>query len=263
MTELANEPEILRSDVDGICTLTLNRPKARNALSVAMIGQLQAQIDAIRENSAIRAVIITGSGPAFCAGHDMSELVANPTRAFYDEIFSTSGKMMKALIGLPQPVIAKIHGIATAAGCQLVATCDLAVASTEAKFATPGVHLGLFCSTPMVPLSRNVGRKAAMEMLLLGEMVPAERAVDIGLINRAVPADALDAEVEQIARQLASKSTLTLKIGKEAFYKQLEKDIDEAYAYASEVMATNMTARDAEEGVSAFMEKREPVWRNE
>jgi enoyl-CoA hydratase/carnithine racemase len=251
---------LLRHDQDGIATLTLNRPAARNALSIPLMEALEAALESIQGDPAVRVVIIAANGPAFCAGHDLREVRAAPTRAAYERLFATCSRLMLKLVRLPKPVIAQVHGVATAAGCQLVATCDLAVAGEAARFATPGVDIGLFCSTPMVALTRAVGRKAAMEMLLTGDMVPAARAREIGLINRVV-ADAELAEATQaLAGQIASKSPLTLKIGKEAFYRQAEMGLEDAYAYASEVMTRNMLARDAEEGIDAFLQKRTPVW---
>lgn len=258
--EASEESVLLRSDSDGIATLILNRPKARNSLSVALMNALQHELDQIAEDRGIKVVVLAGEGPGFCAGHDLREMRRNPGREFYDKLFAQCSRLMTTIVRLPQPVIARVHGIATAAGCQLVASCDLAVASEDARFATPGVNIGLFCSTPMVALSRNVGRKAAMEMLLTGEMIDAVRARDFGLINRVVPPHGLDSAVEDFATTIAGKSPLTLKIGKEAFYRQMEMELDDAYAYASEVMATNMLARDAEEGIDAFLEKRKPTW---
>lgn len=254
---------VLRSDHQGVCTLTLNRPQARNALSVALMTALQSELDAIRDDRGVRAVVIAANGPAFCAGHDLKEMRANPERSFYEALFAQCARLMTSIVKLPQPVIARIHGIATAAGCQLVATCDLAVAADSVRFATPGVNIGLFCSTPMVALSRAVGRKHAMEMLLTGEMIGAQRAYEMGLINRVVSAETLDETVTAFAEGIASKSPLTLAIGKEAFYRQAEQGLDEAYRYCSEVMTRNMLARDAEEGIDAFLEKRQPTWRGE
>lgn len=205
-------------------------------------------------------MVIAANGPAFCAGHDLKEMRANPGRQAYEGLFAQCSKLMTTIVRLPQPVVARVQGIATAAGCQLVASCDLAVASTDARFATPGVHIGVFCSTPMVAMSRNVGRKQAMEMLLLGEPISAEQAVAWGLVNRAVAPDALDTAVDAVVQPIIAKSPLTLRIGKEAFYRQLELGLDDAYDYASRVMVENMLARDAEEGIDAFLEKREPVW---
>jgi enoyl-CoA hydratase/carnithine racemase len=252
---------LLRSAEAGVLTLTLNRPQARNALSMALMAALT---DALREAAAdtsVRVVVIAGAGPAFCSGHDLKELRADPRREAYQATFAACARLMTSIVRLPKPVIARVQGVATAAGCQLVASCDLAVAATEARFATPGVNIGLFCSTPMVALSRAVGRKAAMEMLLTGETVSAEEAKRLGLINRVVPADRLDAAVAELTEGIAAKSPLVLAIGKEAFYRQAELGLDAAYAYASEVMTTNMLAADAAEGIDAFLEKRAPVWR--
>ena len=259
----ADEALLLRDDADGVARLTLNRPAARNALSLALMEEFQAALDAVGEDDTVKLVVIAGAGPGFCAGHDLKELRANPGRAFYKRTFTASSRLMLTIMRLPKPVIARVHGIATAAGCQLVATCDLAVAAADARFATPGVNIGLFCSTPMVALGRNVGRKQAMEMLLTGEMIDAEEAQRIGLVNRVAPADRLDQEVAALAGTIAAKSPLTLRIGKEAFYRQLEMDVEGAYDYAAEVMTRNMLARDAEEGFDAFIEKRAPVWRGE
>ena len=259
----ADEALLLRDDADGVARLTLNRPAARNALSLALMEEFQAALDAVGEDDTVKLVVIAGAGPGFCAGHDLKELRANPGRAFYKRTFTASSRLMLTIMRLPKPVIARVHGIATAAGCQLVATCDLAVAAADARFATPGVNIGLFCSTPMVALGRNVGRKQAMEMLLTGEMIDAEEAQRIGLVNRVAPADRLDQEVAALAGTIAAKSPLTLRIGKEAFYRQLEMDVESAYDYAAEVMTRNMLARDAEEGFDAFLEKRAPVWRGE
>lgn len=259
------EPLLLREDKGGVARLTMNRPKQRNALSEELMRALTAEIGAIAADPSIRVVVLGGAGPAFCAGHDLKELTAARSgadrgRAFFARTMQLCSTLMQAIVNCPKPVIARVHGIATAAGCQLVASCDLAIAVEEAKFATPGVNIGLFCSTPMVALSRNVTRKHAMEMLLTGEMISATRAHEMGLVNRVVAAEALDAEVAQLADLIASKSALTVSIGKKAFYEQLEKPLADAYAYASEVMVTNMLARDAEEGIGAFIEKRDPKW---
>lgn len=251
---------LLRRDTDGVAWLTLNRPAARNALSIDLMEALDAELAAIDADPAVKAVIIGGNGPAFCAGHDLRELRANQDRAFYETTFLLCARLMTRIVRLPKPVIARVHGVATAAGCQLVASCDLAVAGETARFATPGVNIGLFCSTPMVALSRAVGRKAAMEMLLTGELVGAQRAWELGLLNRVVKDADLDAEVAALAGQIVAKSPLTLAIGKEAFYRQVEMSLDDAYAYASEVMTRNMLACDAAEGIDAFLAKRAPVW---
>ncbi len=261
MTELSPPPLLLRSIEGAVLTLTLNRPSARNALSMSLMAELIAELWEAAEDPAVHAVILAGAGPAFCAGHDLKEMRADPRREAYQATFARCVELMTAIVRLPKPVIARVHGVATAAGCQLVASCDLAIASTEARFATPGVNIGLFCSTPMVALSRNVGRKAAMEMLLTGEMVDAEQAVRLGLVNRAVAPDQLDTVVHGLAEQIAAKSPLVLKIGKEAFYRQAEMPLDQAYAYTAEVMTTNMLARDAAEGIDAFLQKRPPEWK--
>jgi enoyl-CoA hydratase/carnithine racemase len=257
---LLAEPELLRRDQDGVAWLTLNRPQARNALSLGLMAALEGALAAVAADAAVRVVVIGGAGPAFCAGHDLRELRANPGRAAYQALFTQCANLMLRIMRLGKPVIARVHGVATAAGCQLVASCDLAVAAEDARFATPGVHIGLFCSTPMVPLSRAVGRKPAMEMLLTGEPIDAARAREIGLINRVVPASELDAATAALAGQLAAKSPLVLAIGKEAFYRQAEMELDAAYRYAAEVMTRNMLARDAAEGIDAFLEKRTPQW---
>ncbi len=251
---------LLRTDKDGVATLTLNRPQARNALSVGLMTALEGAIAALRDDKSVKAVVIAGAGPAFCAGHDLKEVRASPGRAAYVALFEQCSRMMKAIVRLPKPVIARVHGVASAAGCQLVATCDLAVAADNARFATPGVNIGLFCSTPMVALTRAIGRKAAMEMLLTGDMVDAPAAKALGLVNRVVPEATLADAAQALAVQIASKSPLTLAIGKEAFYAQAEMGLDDAYAYASEAMTRNMLARDAEEGIDAFIEKRKPTW---
>ncbi len=256
----AAAPLLLRADAEGIATLTLNRPQQRNALSLALMAGLQAELEAIAGDDAVKVVVIAGAGPAFCSGHDLKELRADPRRQAYEAVFAACSRLMLSIMRLPKPVIARVHGIATAAGCQLVASCDLAVAEVGARFATPGVNIGLFCSTPMVALSRAVPRKQAMEMLLTGDMIPAARAREIGLVNRVVPATRLDDEVAALARQIAGKSPLTLAIGKEAFYRQIDMDVAAAYGHASEVMTRNMMARDAAEGIDAFIEKRPPTW---
>jgi enoyl-CoA hydratase/carnithine racemase len=253
-------PDLLRRDADGVAWLTLNRPTARNALSLGLMEALDAELAQIETTPTVKVVVIAGAGPAFCAGHDLRELRATPTRAFYEATFALCARLMLRVVRLPKPVIARVHGVATAAGCQLVASCDLAVAADTARFATPGVNIGLFCSTPMVALSRAVGRKAAMEMLLTGDLVDAVRAREIGLVNRVVPEAELDAAVSALAGQIAAKSPLTVAIGKEAFYRQAEMALDAAYAYTAEVMTQNMLARDAGEGIDAFLAKRPPVW---
>jgi enoyl-CoA hydratase/carnithine racemase len=260
MNEQTDTPILLRADRDGVAWLTMNRPAQRNALSMDLMAAMLAELEAIATDPAVRVVVIGGAGPAFSAGHDLREVRGNARREFYEALFARCARLMLAITRLPKPVIARAHGVATAAGCQLVATCDLAVAADTARFATPGVDIGLFCSTPMVALTRAVGRKPAMEMLLTGEMLPAAEAKAAGLVNRVVPEAELDAAVADLAGRIAGKSPLTLAIGKEAFYRQAEMGLEDAYAYASEVMTRNMLARDAEEGIDAFLQKRPPVW---
>jgi enoyl-CoA hydratase/carnithine racemase len=256
---------LLRSDVGGIVALTLNRPTARNALSEALIDALTGELDRIAADPQVRVVILTANGPVFSSGHDLKEMTARRSdpdrgRAYFTDMMARCSAMMERIVRLPQPVIAAIEGVATAAGCQLAASCDLAVAGTAARFSTPGVHIGLFCSTPMVALSRNVARKHAMEMLLTGEMVSAEDAYRMGLVNRVAPEGEAMHEARRMADTIAAKSALTLKIGKRAFYEQLEMGLSDAYRHASQVMVENMLARDAEEGIGAFLEKREAKW---
>jgi enoyl-CoA hydratase/carnithine racemase len=261
------QPILLRETFGSIAVVTLNRPAARNSLSEAMIAGLHAALNEIGADKNIRAVVIAANGPAFSAGHDMKELTARRSdpdrgRAYFADIMNACSAMMQAVVHLPKPVIAAVQGIATAAGCQLVASCDLAVASDAASFATPGVDIGLFCSTPMVALSRNVPRKQAMEMLLTGEPIPATTARDIGLVNHVVAAGTERDAAIALAHKVALKSAYTVKLGKTAFYRQTEMSLAEAYRYAAEVMTENMMARDAEEGIGAFIEKRKPKWQD-
>jgi enoyl-CoA hydratase/carnithine racemase len=258
-------PILLREDVAGVAILTLNRPQARNSLSEALLTALRDALTAIARDRSVRVVVLTANGSAFSAGHDLKEINARRSdtdrgRAYFKLIMDLCSGVMQQIVTLPQPVIAAVQATATAAGCQLVASCDLAVASQTAKFATPGVNIGLFCSTPMVALSRNVTRKAAMEMLLTGEMISAEDAARIGLVNHVVPAGTEREQALTLAQKITAKSPLTVKVGKEAFYRQLEMPLAEAYRYTSEVMVENMLARDAEEGITAFIEKRDPKW---
>jgi enoyl-CoA hydratase/carnithine racemase len=260
----ANEP-LLREQVETIAILTLNRPEARNTLSEATLAALGEALASVAADRGIRAVVLAANGPAFSAGHDMKELTARRTdadggRAYFKQVMDACSAVMQMIVRLPQPVVAAVEGVATAAGCQLVASCDLAVASESARFATPGVNIGLFCSTPMVALSRNVPRKAALEMLLTGDMVPADEALRIGLVNRVVPQGSARDEALALARKIAAKSTKVIGLGKEAFYRQLEMGLADAYSYTAEVMVENMMARDADEGLCAFIEKREPRW---
>jgi len=254
-------PEVLlRADADGIATLTMNRPRARNSLSSGLIEAMSDQLAAIAVDDATRVVVIAASGPAFCAGHDMKQMRADPDLHGYESLFAASSRLMLAIMRLPKPVIAKVAGTASAAGAQLVASCDLAVASNESLFATPGVDIGLFCSTPMVALSRNVARKQTMEMLLTGAPIDAQSAVAMGLINKAVPAEALDEAVAELAATILAKPARVVALGKLAYYRQLEMGISDAYAYAGRVMASNMMMADATEGIDAFLEKRPPNW---
>ena len=252
---------------DGVYRIVLNQPDSRNALSLAMLSDLDKALDEARENTAARAIVIAANGPGFCAGHDLKELTAarkneDSGKAFFEKTMTTCSKVMQKIVHHPLPVIAEVRGVATAAGCQIVASSDLAVAGEKARFATPGVHIGLFCSTPMVALSRNVPRKNAMEMLLTGELISAEKAEQIGLVNRAVKDDQVSAEIEKFTTAITSKSALTLKIGKTAFYQQVEMPLGDAYDLCARVMVENMMKRDAEEGINAFIEKRDPEWTN-
>ncbi|MDB6177395.1 enoyl-CoA hydratase [Paracoccus sp. Z330] len=254
-------------DGDGVLRVTLNDVARRNALSESMLGQLTRVMQAASSDRAVRVVVLAANGPAFCAGHDLKELTAaraapDRGREYFARIMSSCSALMQAILSCPKPVIAEVSGVATAAGCQLVASCDLAIADEGASFSTPGVHIGLFCSTPMVALSRNVASKHAMEMLLTGDMVPAARAAEMGLVNRVVPKGALRDATMEMARKIAGKSSMTLATGKRAFYEQRDMAIGEAYEYASKVMVDNMLARDAEEGINAFIDKRAPHWQD-
>ena len=260
LAEKNPEALVIRKDDGAVRNLVINRPSSYNALSIACMEAIIAEFEALSEDRSVSVVILSGAGKGFCAGHDLKEMRGNPEKDFYEKTFNTCTKMMLSIVNCPKPVIARVHGVASAAGCQLVATCDLAVADENTRFSTPGVNIGLFCSTPMVALSRNVSRKHAMEMLLTGDFIPARRAYEMGLINRVVPSGELDAAAMEFASKIASKSTLTLKTGKKAFYEQIDKDLRGAYEYASRVMVENMMARDAEEGIDAFIEKREPRW---
>ncbi len=254
------DPILRRSDAGAVATLTLNRPAQRNALSTALMAALQDELDTIAADRSVRVVILAANGPAFSGGHDLKEMRANPGREFQEALFGQCSRLMLSLTRLPQPVIARVHAPVAAAGCQLVATCDMAVAAEDAMFSTPGVSIGLFCSTPMVALSRAAPRKAAMEMLLTGEAVDAARAREIGLVNRVVAAGALDGAIAGIVRSLLAKSPRILKIGKEAFYRQIELDLQAAYEYASRVMVENMMLGETQNGIDAFLAKRPPQW---
>ena len=256
-----SQPVLLRSLSEGVATLTLNRPRQRNALSRPLMAALHEALDEIHGDSSVHVVVIEGAGDGFCAGHDLKEVRGTPTREFYETLFAECSALMMRIQSLRQPVIAKVHGVATAAGCQLVATCDLAVADAGARFATPGVNIGLFCSTPMVALTRAVPRKKAMEMLLTGEFLSARQMADSGMINRVVADDVLDQATRDLASSIASKSPVAVKIGKEAFYRQAEMTLQDAYSYTGAVMAENMMSRDAEAGIGAFIAKEKmPDW---
>jgi enoyl-CoA hydratase/carnithine racemase len=256
---------LLRSDNNAIATLTLNRPKALNALSEEMLAALQAELDNIATDRSIRVIVLKGAGKVFCAGHDLKQMqaarqVEDGGKTYFNDLFAQCGKLMTTLTKQPQPVIAEVHGIATAAGCQLVASCDLAVAAEGTRFGVNGINIGLFCSTPMVALTRNIHRKQAFEMLTTGDFIEAERAAEIGLINRAVPHENLESETTALAEKLAAKLGVAVKVGKESFYKQLEMGLEEAYAFTGANMAENMMFRDTEQGVAAFLDKRKPEW---
>jgi enoyl-CoA hydratase/carnithine racemase len=254
-----------RTDADGIAYLNLNAPDKLNALSEAMLTALQDQFDALQEDRNIRVVILSGSGKAFCAGHDLKEMTAGRQaedggKAYFKHLFDKCGRMMTSIHKAPQPVIAQVHGIATAAGCQLVASCDMAIAGQGTQFGVNGVNIGLFCSTPMVALSRNIPRKQAFEMLSTGKFIDADKAMSLGLVNRVVPSDELTSATRELAETVAGKLAVAVKIGKEAFYNQLQMPLAEAYEYTGDVMVGNMLQRDTEEGISAFLEKRLPNW---
>jgi len=263
----SNAPPVLMEQRDGIAIVTLNRPESRNSLSLAMLEALQAALDGIAADPAMRVVVLAASGTVFSAGHDLREITAHRAdadggRAFYERAMAACSRVMEGVTALPQPVIAAVQGVATAAGCQLAASCDLAVASETARFCTPGVDIGLFCSTPAVALARAVPRKPAMEMLLLGEMIPAEEALRLGLVNRVVAPEAVIPTALELARKIAAKSAITVRMGKRGFYQQVELGLHEAYRAASRVMVENLLTEDAAEGIGAFVEKRRPVWRD-
>ncbi|MFO7648188.1 enoyl-CoA hydratase [Halomonas campaniensis] len=253
---------VLRQDHDGVTTLTLNRPGSFNALSEEMLEALQDELARLADDGGVRCVVIAAEGRAFCAGHDLKQMRANPDKAYYQTLFARCGAVMQAIVELPVPVIARVQGLATAAGCQLVASCDLAVAARSARFAVSGINAGLFCSTPAVALSRNVARKRAMELLFTGEFIDAETARDWGLVNRIADDEALDAAVAELTTSICAKSAVAVRTGKAMFQRQLQMPLDEAYAFAGEVMACNMMAEDAGEGIDAFIEKRAPQWRD-
>ncbi|HEX8987015.1 MAG TPA: enoyl-CoA hydratase [Rhodocyclaceae bacterium] len=257
-----NPAILLRADEGGVATLTLNRPGQFNSLSEELLAELQDALDAIAADASVRAVVIAGAGKAFCAGHDLKQMRANHSKEYMQKLFKQCGRVMTTVAQLPQPVIARVHGIATAAGCQLVAACDLAIAADVARFAVSGINVGLFCSTPAVALSRNMGRKQAMEMLLTGDFIDAAEAQRRGLVNRVVASDQLDAEVKKLTDSICGKSAVAVAMGKQLFYRQLEMGLDGAYQLASETMACNMMSEDAASGIDAFMEKRKPEWKH-
>ncbi|MBS97408.1 MAG: enoyl-CoA hydratase [Oceanospirillaceae bacterium] len=255
-----SQPMLERDDNAGVAWLTLARPDAYNSLSLELMQGLHEELDRIAEDQGVRCVVIRGAGKGFCAGHDLKQMLGEGEESYYRCTFDTCSRLMQRIVSLPVPVIAQVHGVATAAGCQLVASADLAVASDNARFATPGVNIGLFCSTPMVALSRAVQPKHAMEMLLTGDLINADRACEVGLINQAVPEAELQTTVEGLAGKIAAKSRRTLQIGKQAYYKQRELPLADAYAYCSDVMVGNMLTDDAQEGIDAFINKRQPQW---
>lgn len=258
---VSGESILLRRDEGGVVTLTLNRPAQFNSLSLDLLAALQSELERVGRDPQARVMVIAGAGRAFCAGHDLKEMRSDPSKAFQKALFDQCSHLMLTITSIPQPVIARVHGVATAAGCQLVATCDLAVASDDARFAVSGVNLGLFCSTPSVALSRNLGRKQAMEMLLTGDFIDAQTALARGLVNRVAAPEQLDAEIKNLTDSILAKTPVAIKAGKQMFYRQLEMGLDEAYELASEVMACNMMAEDAQEGIDAFVAKRKPRWK--
>ncbi|MBR9867092.1 MAG: enoyl-CoA hydratase [Oceanospirillales bacterium] len=253
---------LVREDADGICTLTLNRPEAYNSLSMELMQALISTFDAIAEDNSVRVVVLQGSGRGFCSGHDLKQMLGEGEEAYYQCTFETCSTLMQRIVNLPVPVIAQVHGVATAAGCQLVASCDLAVASDTSRFATPGVNIGLFCSTPMVALSRSVSKKHAMEMLLLGDMISAAKAAEIGLLNWVVPEESLRQKALEVAGKIAASSRKAISIGKQAYVRQIDKPLEEAYIECSRVMTENMLTHDAGEGIDAFIHKRKPEWQH-
>ena len=261
-TEMTNQPVLQRDDAGSVTTLTLNRPESFNAISEALLDALQVELDAIAADENVRVVVLAAAGKAFCAGHDLKEMRANPLRTYYEDLFARCSKMMQTIVAMPQPVIARVHGIAAAAGCQLVATCDLALASTDAQFATNGISNGLFCSTPAVALSRNIPRKHAFEILFTGDIVDAENAYRMGLVNHVVSPEDLDRAVDYMAGRIAEKSRVTVASGKSMFYRQLGLDLGSAYEFAVDNMACDMMSNDAGEGIDAFFEKRVPEWKH-
>jgi enoyl-CoA hydratase/carnithine racemase len=255
------EPVLTRSDKAGVATLTLNRPDQFNSLSEELIEALRRELERVAADDSVRVVVLAGAGRAFCAGHDLKEMRANPKQSYYEELFARCGRMMQTVVALPKPVIARVHGVATAAGAQLVASCDLAIASENARFGTTGINLGLFCSTPSVAVSRAMGRKRSFELLFTGDMIDAKTAEGVGLVNRVVPLAELDAAVAGVAKKIAAQPASAVRIGKQMFYRQLSMDLPEAYRFAGDTMAANMMEPDAIEGIDAFLSKRDPSWK--
>lgn len=262
MMTTVDERPVIRRDQRGVATLTLNRPRQFNALSEEVLKALGGELSRLANDDSVHCVVIAAEGRAFCAGHDLKEMRANPDKAYYQELFARCGEVMQRIVQLPVPVIARVQGLATAAGCQLVASCDLAVAARSARFAVSGINVGLFCSTPAVALSRSIGRKRAMEMLFTGEFIDAEQALDWGLVNRVADDEALDDVLGELTASLCAKSRVALRTGKALFQRQLQMPLNEAYAFAGETMACNMLAEDTAEGIDAFIAKREPQWRH-
>ncbi len=262
MNTITNEESVLlREECGGVVTLTLNRPAKYNGLSEEMLDALQGELTQIASDESVRCVVLAANGKAFCAGHDLKQMRATPEKAYYKKLFAQCGEMMQQVVSLPVPVIARVQGIATAAGCQLVASCDMAISVDTASFAVSGINLGLFCSTPAVALSRNLSRKRAFEMLFTGKFIDSEKAVDWGLINRSVPTDELDAAIKELTDSVCAKSRVPVQVGKEMFYEQLSMDLSDAYIFAGEKMACNMMSEDAIEGIDAFLERRKPTWK--
>ncbi|RTE64279.1 enoyl-CoA hydratase [Amphritea opalescens] len=257
-----NDALLIRNDIDGVCTLTLNRPDAYNSLSMELMQALIAEFGLIADDNSVRVVVLKGSGRGFCSGHDLKQIIGEGEEDYYQCTFDTCSELMQSIVNLPIPVIAQVHGVATAAGCQIVASCDLAVASDKSRFATPGVNIGLFCSTPMVALSRSVSKKHAMEMLLLGDMISAAKAAEIGLVNWVVADELVEQKTDEVAGKIAASSRKAISIGKQAYVRQIDKPLDEAYVECSRVMTENMLTHDAGEGIDAFINKRKPRWQH-
>ncbi|RDB44683.1 enoyl-CoA hydratase [Halomonas sp. DQ26W] len=262
MPTIDDDLPLVRHDAGGVATLTMNRPRQFNALSEEMLAALDHELARLAENDSVRCVVIAAEGKAFCAGHDLKQMRATPDEAYYQSLFARCGEVMQRIVNLPVPVVARVQGIATAAGCQLVASCDLAVAASSARFAVSGINVGLFCSTPAVALSRSIGRKRALEMLFTGEFIDADQALDWGLINRVAADDSLDEILDGLTASICAKSGVAVRTGKVMFQRQLQMPLDQAYTFAGDTMACNMMAEDVAEGIDAFIEKRPPHWRH-